>query len=38
MQKMEDVNIYLSQETLEKKRLYMQGLNMQVETMWQRWT
>ena len=33
-----DVNIYLSPETLEKKQLYTRGLNMQVETMWQRWT
>lgn len=30
---------YLSSpETLEKKQLYTRGLNMQVETMWQRWT
>ena len=29
---------YLSPETLEKKQLYTRGLNMQVETMWQRWT
>lgn len=36
--KMEDVNIYLSPGTLEKKQLYTRGLNMQVETMWQRWT
>ena len=27
-----------SDKTLEKKQLYTRGLNMQVETMWQRWT
>ena len=38
MKNMEDVNIYLSPETLEKKQLYTRDLNMQVETMWRRWT